>query len=1024
MHHRTLLAALVASISCQAPGAFDGPHERDAGSDAATQRTFTFSVIDPKSSIGARPVGEGRFTIGDFDGDGKDDILFGDGLLYADGKTTTLFSWTDDHLVWTAGDLDGDGYDDAFVQLKSTLDLHFGSSSGLGTTGTAFSSSLALSTVAPMDTNSDGYGDVWLCRFQTCTLHLGSSSGLSTTTSATLGPWTSLDAAFAYGSVVGDFDDDGQDELVLSGDFYKDRSMSAGGFWTVDYEGHTALLVDRSGSSWTETWFLDYDYDVFEDSWSRTTDIDRWDVAGVVPGHLSGGGDGLFLTSRVFSRCSPSCGPTTEVTTRGICTSTTATSTAPCSGTFTEVDEYAHFLADLDGDGSQEVAYTTRRTSYMVRDGLFSGDVAWIGHRVSPLVGRGDFDGDGQEEIVAGDSGALVILDPKASAPKDADGDGYTDETDCDETDSSVYPGATETTADGVDSDCDGEETCYVDADSDGYRTSTTVASTVVSCVGSGLALASAPAGDCDDTDSAVNPGATEVVGDEVDADCDGRELCWVDDDGDGARGSTSVVSADVDCASGGEAKATAPVDCDDSDSAVFPGATEIIGDGVDSDCDGRERCWADLDLDGARGASAVASSDPDCADPGEALTTAALDCDDLDAAIRPGATEVVGDEVDQDCDGGEICYLDADGDGSRSPSTLPSADVDCRDAREAGALQPLDCDDADPLRSPTFAEVAGDLRDGNCDGLELCYVDADEDGHATTETRASAFVTCGVPGLADATVPRDDCDDADPLRNPSMPEVVGDEFDSDCDGTELCFTDADGDGWRTGASVLSVDASCDGPGEAAASVPAPDCDDGDAGRSPGETEVVGDGVDQDCDGLELCYVDADDDGWRPAGGATVASADLDCTDSGEAEPTDPVGDCDDADPYRATGFSEIVGDEIDGDCDGQELCYVDADGDRFVDATAQVVSADSDCSDPGEAVDPFGIPDCDDADASSNPLAYDIPGDGIDQDCDGADAPSPPSACSTGGTGSGLGWLGIGLGVMLMRRRVTGRAA
>ena len=546
---------------------------------------------------------------------------------------------------------------------------------------------------------------------------------------------------------------------------------------------------------------------------------------------------------------------------------------------------------------------------------------------------------------------------------------------------------------------------------------------------GDGYYDASCGGDDCDDTRAAVNPGASELCSTPYDDDCDSAinedsavdAKTWYRD----ADGDTFGVSSTTKACLKPAGYADNATDCDDADAFTFPGATEVVADGKDQSCDGEEICYVNADGDGYRVETTIVSADPDCVDPGEALRTVpTLDCDDTDSANYPGAFEVVGDEKDQDCDGGEICYLDADGDGSRSPSTLPSADVDCRDAREAGALQPLDCDDADPLRSPTFAEVAGDLRDGNCDGLELCYVDADEDGHATTETRASAFVTCGVPGLADATVPRDDCDDADPLRNPSMPEVVGDEFDSDCDGTELCFTDADGDGWRTGASVLSVDASCDGPGEAAASVPAPDCDDGDAGRSPGETEVVGDGVDQDCDGLELCYVDADDDGWRPAGGATVASADLDCTDSGEAEPTDPVGDCDDADPYRATGFSEIVGDEIDGDCDGQELCYVDADGDRFVDATAQVVSADSDCSDPGEAVDPFGIPDCDDADASSNPLAYDIPGDGIDQDCDGADAPSPPSACSTGGTGSGLGWLGIGLGVMLMRRRVTGRAA
>jgi hypothetical protein len=30
--------------------------------------------------------------------------------------------------------------------------------------------------------------------------------------------------------------------------------------------------------------------------------------------------------------------------------------------------------------------------------------------------------------------------------------------------------------------------------------------------------------------------------------------------------------------------------DCDDSDASVFPGATDVPGDGVDQDCDGRDR--------------------------------------------------------------------------------------------------------------------------------------------------------------------------------------------------------------------------------------------------------------------------------------------------------------------------------------------------------------------------------------------------------------------------------------------------
>ena len=74
-------------------------------------------------------------------------------------------------------------------------------------------------------------------------------------------------------------------------------------------------------------------------------------------------------------------------------------------------------------------------------------------------------------------------------------------------------PGATEVVADGVDSDCDGNETCYVDADDDGYRpdTTTTVLSRTVTTRRSPLDGSLA---DCDDTDPTLNPGETDAVGD------------------------------------------------------------------------------------------------------------------------------------------------------------------------------------------------------------------------------------------------------------------------------------------------------------------------------------------------------------------------------------------------------------------------------------------------------------------------------------------------------------------------------
>ncbi|MBX2802939.1 MAG: right-handed parallel beta-helix repeat-containing protein [Myxococcales bacterium] len=69
------------------------------------------------------------------------------------------------------------------------------------------------------------------------------------------------------------------------------------------------------------------------------------------------------------------------------------------------------------------------------------------------------------------------------------------------------------------------------------------------------------------------------------------------------------------------------------------------------------------------------------------------------------------------------------------------------------------------------------------------------------------------------------------------------------------------------------------------------DCAPYDPDRVEASEEVVGDGVDQDCDGTDLCYVDGDGDG---VGGVDLAPGS--CTEAGLAATT---GDCDDADPAR-----------------------------------------------------------------------------------------------------------------------------
>ncbi len=156
-------------------------------------------------------------------------------------------------------------------------------------------------------------------------------------------------------------------------------------------------------------------------------------------------------------------------------------------------------------------------------------------------------------------------------------GTGAAVSTDCDDTSSSDYPGASETVANGDDEDCDGVDSCYTDADNDNYGTTVVVDGSTTNCTtGTGAPVST----DCNDASSSIYPTATEACND-VDDDCDGAA-------DDGVTVYYTDADADTYGTGTGDCSITSGVtnasDCDDADGYVYPGATEYC-DGQYNNC-------------------------------------------------------------------------------------------------------------------------------------------------------------------------------------------------------------------------------------------------------------------------------------------------------------------------------------------------------------------------------------------------------------------------------------------------------
>ncbi len=277
--------------------------------------------------------------------------------------------------------------------------------------------------------------------------------------------------------------------------------------------------------------------------------------------------------------------------------------------------------------------------------------------------------------------------------------------------------------------------------------------------------------------------------------------------------------------------------DCDDTDPNIHPGATQSLTSRVDEDCDG----IADNATPGSKPTAPEDMTDLD----GDGFSPAQGDCDDRSDAAHlalakmrhPGAMDICGDGIDEDCDG------IPDNDPSCDPFKNNDVTVDIQSVSFDSSMQPLISfkdgsvkmgvlnagPDKFSLSVPfqkginlnldlTGARVQMDLMDAG--GLtSVPAIGPDGKAGARLGGVLSAVTLAQIKGISAASVIKPDQSLLDAVFAGAVGTVLG--LDQDKDGHYLPDIDVDGDGieafWQanppTDGSSPHVDTCRDGDG-------------------------------------------------------------------------------------------------------------------------------------------------------------------------------------------------------------------